>query len=41
MAAPEGMRARLLHDLNAELGKLSDDAFRWTPECVYVIALKE
>ena len=41
MATPEEVRARLVDDLNAELAKLPDGAFRWTPECVYVIALKE
>ena len=40
LAAPEPVRARLVDDLNAELAMLPDAAFRWTPECVYVIALK-
>jgi ubiquinone/menaquinone biosynthesis C-methylase UbiE len=41
MAAPEAMRARLAEDLTRELSLLPDTAFRWTPECVYVIAVKE
>ena len=41
MTAPEPMRTRLVDDLTEELSRLPDEAYRWTPECVYVIALKE
>jgi len=41
MAAPEARRAHLAEDLNAELSMLPDAAFRWTPECVFVIAIKQ
>jgi len=40
-AAPDAVRARLIEGLDRELSLLPDAAFRWTPECVYVIALKE
>ncbi|HLW16508.1 MAG TPA: class I SAM-dependent methyltransferase [Actinomycetota bacterium] len=40
MTAPEAVRAHLVEDLTTELSMLPDAAFRWTPECVYVIAIK-
>ena len=39
--APEPVRARLIEDLHNDLAPLGPEAFRWAPECVYVIALKE
>ena len=41
MATPEDVRARLVERLDSELSMLPEGAFRWTPECVYVIAVKE
>lgn len=41
VAVPDVVRARLVEDLHNDLAALPDGAFRWTPECVYVIALKE
>jgi ubiquinone/menaquinone biosynthesis C-methylase UbiE len=41
MASPDDVRARLIENLDRELSMLPDGAFRWTPECVYVIAVKE
>ena len=36
----EQLRARLKADLQNDLASLDDDAFRWTPECVYTISVK-
>ena len=38
---PEQLRARLISDLRNDLEPLEKDAFRWTPECVYAIAIKQ
>jgi ubiquinone/menaquinone biosynthesis C-methylase UbiE len=40
-AAPDQVRARLIDDLHNDIAPLSADAFRWTPECVYTISVKE
>jgi SAM-dependent methyltransferase len=34
------LRARVAMDLQNDLEQLEDDAFRWTPECVYSISVK-
>jgi ubiquinone/menaquinone biosynthesis C-methylase UbiE len=39
-AAPDVVRARVIEDLHNDLAPLPPSAFRWTPECVYLIALK-
>ena len=41
MRVPDSVRARVIEDLHNDLAPLPEAAFRWTPECVYVIALKE
>jgi ubiquinone/menaquinone biosynthesis C-methylase UbiE len=40
-AVPEQVRARVIGDLKNDIAPLPDDAFRWTPECVYTISIKE
>jgi ubiquinone/menaquinone biosynthesis C-methylase UbiE len=40
-AVPDQVRARLIDDLRNDLAPLNADAFRWTPECVYAISIKE
>jgi ubiquinone/menaquinone biosynthesis C-methylase UbiE len=40
-AVPEQVRARVIGDLKNDIAPLSDDALRWTPECVYTISIKE
>ncbi|MGZ4189871.1 MAG: class I SAM-dependent methyltransferase [Actinomycetota bacterium] len=37
---PEQLRARVTFDLQNDFSSLPDDAFAWTPEVVYLIALK-
>jgi SAM-dependent methyltransferase len=39
-ASPDVVRARIAHDLRNDIAALPEDAFRWTPECVYAIAIK-
>jgi ubiquinone/menaquinone biosynthesis C-methylase UbiE len=40
-AVPDQVRARIIEDLRNDLAPLDADAFRWTPECVYAISIKE
>ena len=40
-AVPDQVRVRIIEDLRNDLAPLNADAFRWTPECVYVISIKE
>jgi ubiquinone/menaquinone biosynthesis C-methylase UbiE len=40
-SVPDQVRARVIADLKNDIAPLSDDAFRWTPECVYTISIKE
>jgi ubiquinone/menaquinone biosynthesis C-methylase UbiE len=39
-ATPDVVRARILEDLYNDLGALSAEDMRWTPEIVYLIAMK-
>jgi ubiquinone/menaquinone biosynthesis C-methylase UbiE len=41
LAVPDQVRARVIEDLKNDLESLDADAFRWTPECVYAISIKE
>ena len=38
---PDAVRARLSEELHEGLAALPDAAFRWTPECVYLVAIKQ
>jgi ubiquinone/menaquinone biosynthesis C-methylase UbiE len=40
-AVPDQVRARVVDDLRNDIASLPADAFRWTPECVYTISIKE
>ena len=41
LTVPDQVRARVIEDLKNDIAPLDADAFRWTPECVYVISIKE
>ena len=40
MSLSDPVRVRVIEELRGKLSALPDAAFRWTPECVYVIAVK-
>jgi ubiquinone/menaquinone biosynthesis C-methylase UbiE len=41
LTVPDQVRARVIEDLKNDIAPLNADAFRWTPECVYAISIKE
>ena len=41
LGVSDQVRARVIEDLQNDLAPLDDDAFTWTPECVYAVSIKE